>query len=37
VRRLADHLRSLLVGVTVIPAAGVVAALVLWPLLMAHH
>jgi hypothetical protein len=37
VRRLADHLRSLLVGVTVIPAAVVVCALVLSPLVATHR
>jgi hypothetical protein len=36
-RRLTNGLLPLLVGVTAILAAGVVAALVLWPLLTVHH
>ena len=35
--RLTNGLLTLLVGVTAILAAGVVAALVLWPLLVTHH
>ena len=36
-RRLADGLLTLLLSLTALLGTGLVAAVVLWPLLMTHH